>query len=153
MTIAADKQSLVDPMVKRAREIRFDSKMTAIAQQRLRRLQKTSFDCWVMNRMATETTDIVLQMLRPHEITVFLAKFMAVETSAAGIRRRQFVETDDFCNVSAPFNMGLAGTMARFTALPGRAAPLLQVVLPVRSAVEALGLTIVTCCAYITSGV
>ena len=153
MAVAADKQPLVDTMVKRTREIRFHCKMAAIAQLRLRRLQQTPLNCWLMNRMATETTDIVLQMLRPHEITVFLAKFMAVETSAAGIRRRQFVETDDFCNVSAPFNMGLAGTMARFTALPGRAAPLLEVVFPVRSLVEALGLTVVTCCAYLTSGV
>src|SRR6516162_9178267 len=125
MTIAADKQSLVDPMVKRAREIRFDSKMTAIAQQRLRRLQKTSFDCWVMNRMATETTDIVLQMLRPHEIAVFFAKFMAVETTPARIRRRQFVETDDLCHIAAALDVRLAGAVARFTALPFHAASFL----------------------------
>ena len=153
MAVAADKQPLVDTMVKRTREIRFHCKMAAIAQLRLRRLQQTPLNCWLMNRMATETTDIVLQMLGPHEIAVFLAKLMTVETPAAGIRGRQFVKADDLCNVTAAFDMSLAGPMTRFTALPLRSASLLQVVLPVRSPVEALGLRIVTRGANIAAGI
>ena len=153
MAIGAGKQTLVDTMMKRTREVRFDSKMAAIAQQRLRSLQKAPFDCRLMNRMATETTDIVLQMLGPHEVAVFLAEFMAVETSSAGIRGRQFVKADDLCNVTATFDMSLAGPVAGFTALPLRSASLLEVVLPVRSLVEALGLRIVTRGANIAAGI
>src|SRR6516225_2928531 len=125
MAVAADKQPLVDTMVKRTREIRFHCKMAAIAQLRLRRLQQTPLNCWLMNRMATETTDIVLQMLRPHEIAVFFAKFVAVETPSARIRRRQFVETDDLRHITAALDVFLAWTVARFTALPFHAASFL----------------------------
>jgi hypothetical protein len=153
MAIAAGDQSFIDTMVERTRKVRFHSEVTAIAELRLRGLQKTPFDSRLMNRMATDAAYIVLQMLRPHEIAVFFAEFMAIETPAADIRRRQLVETDDLGNITAALDVGSAGPVACFTTLPRRSAALLKLVLPVRPMVVALGLRVVTRGTDVTAGV
>src|ERR1700746_383980 len=98
-----------------------------------------------MDRVAIDTTDIIFQVLRPQKIAVFLAEFMTVETTSAGVGRGKLGKTDDFLNVTAAFDVGLPWTVTRFTALPLGTALLVEFGFPVRTVIEALAFRIVAC--------
>lgn len=151
MTIAARQKPLVYPMVERPGEVGLHIKMASVAELRLRCFQEITFNCGLVNRMASGAADTVLQVLGPHEITVFFAQFMAVETPAARIRRRELGESNDLCKIAPILDVLLTRAMARFATLPCRPAALLELILPVRSVVIALGLRIVTGCADVAA--
>src|SRR5215471_7507489 len=88
VAVAAGQESLIHTMVKRPRKVGLHVQMTFVAELRLRGLQKIPLDLRSMHRMAGDASDIVLLMLGPQEITVLFAEFVAVEASAARIRRR-----------------------------------------------------------------
>ena len=88
MAVAARQQSLIYTMVVRPRKVGLHVQMTFVAELGLRGLQKIPLDLRSMHRMAGDASDVVLLMLGPQEITVLFAELVAVEASAARIRRR-----------------------------------------------------------------
>lgn len=59
VTIAAQNQPLIHTMMKWFGEVRFDLKVTAVAQGRLRRPQQLPVDFWRMYRVAVHTANVV----------------------------------------------------------------------------------------------
>jgi len=88
MTIAARNQSFVHPMVDWAGEIRLYFQVAAIAKLRLCSPQKAPFNFGCVDGMAINAADIILQVLRAHEVGVLFAKFVAIKAASAGFSRR-----------------------------------------------------------------
>jgi len=103
--------------------------------------------------MTRNAADIVLLVFGSQKITVLLTEFVTVETPTACIRRRELRETDDLCNLAAVFNVLSTGPVTCLATLPFDAAALLKIILPVRSAVIALGLRVMASCADIAPDV
>jgi hypothetical protein len=77
VAVGAANQAFIYFMVKRLGEIRLGLQMAAIAESRQRRLQKLSLYSGMMDGVAIDASDIVLQVLRTEKVGVFLAEFMA----------------------------------------------------------------------------
>ncbi len=127
--------------------------MASVAELGLRSFQKVALNRGRMNRMARNAADIVLLVFGSQKITVLLTEFVTVETTTACIRRRELRETDDLRNIASVFNVLFTGPVTCFATLPFDPAALLKIVLPVRSAVIALGLRVMASSADIAPDV
>jgi len=85
VAVAAFEQTLVDPVVKGPREVRRYLEMTAIAELRLRRLQKKWLNLSGMDGMTIDAANVVLLVLRFEKIAVLFTELVAVEAASTGI--------------------------------------------------------------------
>ena len=85
VAVAAFEQTLVDPMVKGPREVRRYLEMTAIAELRLRCLQKKWLNLRGMDGMTIDAANVVLLVLRFEKIAVLFTELVAVEAASTGI--------------------------------------------------------------------
>ena len=99
--------------------------------------------------MTVNAPDIVLQMFGSQKIGVILARFVTIQTPPAGVGPRHRIETNDFGDVAATFNMGLSRSVAAFAALPFDSALFVDFGFPVRTVVVTFVFRSMTGRAYI----
>jgi hypothetical protein len=153
MAVAAGDQTFVHPMVEWPRKQRFHIEVATVTKLRLRILEEPAFLLGLVNGVAVETPHIVLHVLGTHEVTVFFTEFVAIETTAAGIRSFHVFESDDFRDVATTIDVGLSRTVTRFATLPFHTASLFKRRFPVRPLVVTLVLLTVARRAYVTPDV
>ncbi len=153
VAIAAGHQSLINAVVFGLGEIGFNALMTAVTQRRLGGHQQIMCHLGSMDGVTRGASYIVSQVFRLHEILMTFALLVAVQAALTRLLCAQFVEQDDLGDVSAPIHVRFTWSVAAFASLPLRTFMLSSLGAPVRSAVIALGLSLVTSlarvCAYI----
>ena len=90
--------------------------MAAIAHLGLGRFQQIGLDFRGVRRVAINTSDIILEMLRAQKIAVLFSELMACKTTLARFFARELLEVDDLAYI-AGFGMLFSRTVAGLTAL------------------------------------
>jgi len=138
VAIAALHHAFIDAMMKGAIELLFGFQMAAVAKLWLLLLHKPLAFLGMVRRMAVDASNIVLQMRRTSEITVFFSIGMTVKARLAGRLRRNGLKSEYLRLVPTAFDMFLAGTMTGFAALPLRPALVLECGNEVRRSLKVL---------------
>src|SRR6266481_6249590 len=95
VAVAAGNEPFIHPMMERLGEIRLDFKMAGVAERRLRRLQQLPVHFGRVYRVAVHAPNVVFQVLRPQEVAVLFAKFVAGEAALGRLFPRKSREPDD----------------------------------------------------------
>src|SRR5579864_1404414 len=81
VTVGAADQPFIHAMVEGLGEIGLNFEMAGVAELGLRRPQQLAVDFGVMNGMAVDTANVVLQMLGTQEVGVFLTELVAAQAA------------------------------------------------------------------------
>jgi len=121
VAIVAGNQLLVYAMPERFGEISFRVDVAGIAEIRLVLNKQRILLASVMSRVAANTTDTVLLVLRAHEVAVLLRSLMASQTAFADFGGASFFEDEDLALIASGLDVSSTGAMAGFAAMDLRA--------------------------------
>lgn len=118
VAVAALEQPFVDPMVKRASELRANLQMAAVAQPWCSLFQQEFFFFRVMRVVAIGAGYSAFQMGRPAIIVVLCAVLVAIQAARADLRGRSIFKCKDLGLVPAAVHVSFPWAVARLATLP-----------------------------------
>ena len=120
VAIAASHQALIHAVMEWFGKIGFDFQVAAIAELRLRCLQKRMLNLWEMRRMAINAAHIVLQVLGARVVAVLFSVLVAIQAAGTDFLGCGVLEREDFRFISPTFHVGFAWAMTRLATVPFR---------------------------------
>lgn len=112
VAVAAPDHAFIHRVVKRHIEHGLLVVVALVTELGLSRGQQEAVRLRLVNAVAAHAAEARSGMRRTLEVRVGAG--MAAQAGLADLRRRQLVETANLCNVSAPFDVSLAGAVAAF---------------------------------------